>query len=348
MTESIHVVPFSQIIGQEKAIQVLKKAMARERMPHAYLFVGIHGVGKTTTALALAQAVNCDAPVEGEACDRCRLCRQILNGNFPDLTVINPDGRSIKIEQIRELNRAFSFKPVAGRYRVSIVRQAELMTEEAANSFLKTLEEPPEGNILILDVKEPRDLLPTIVSRCQKVLFRPIPAPLIEKWLQDHMDVDPLRASVLARISQGSLARALDLNDDEFMEERGYYVSQFQRLATLSASELLEMALMITKKDNKRESDSSGGRGPAGLTSPLEIWGTCYRDLLFLKTGCGEDLLINVDFSDKLKKVSEDYNMHSLVQCILLLNRAQKESARGRNPDLLMENTLLALNRLAG
>ena len=347
MTQQTRFVPFSEIIGQERAIRFLRQAMVREKMPHAYLFVGIHGVGKTATAMALTQAVNCLEPINGEGCGRCRSCRQILGGNFPDLLTVNPDGQFVKIEQVRELNRTFSFKPVSGRYRVSIVRQAESMTEEAANSFLKTLEEPPDGNILILNVTEPLDLLPTIVSRCQKVAFRPIPAPLLTRWLVDHKQANESKAAVLARISEGSLGKALDLCNEDFFVKRQLYISQLQGLQSLSTGELLGMATAQSGKGNRRSTDARE-KGGAGLTGPLDIWKTCYRDLLVLKSGCREDRLINIDFSDELKKLSENYTMQSLIQCILLLDQAQRDLLRGRNLDLLMENTVLTLRSLAG
>ena len=245
------------------------------------------------------------------------------------------------------MNRAFSFKPVSGKYRVSIVRQAESMTEEAANSFLKTLEEPPEGNVLILNVTEPRDLLPTIVSRCQKVSFRPIPAPLLTKWLVNHSQVNEAKAAVLARISEGSLGKALDLCNEDFFEKRRRYVSQLQSLHSVSTEELLGMATGQSGKGSRRSTDARE-KGAADPIGPLDIWKTCYRDLLILKTGCREDRLINIDFSEKLKKLSESYKMHALIQCVLLLDQAQRESLRGRNLDLLMENTVLSLRRLAG
>ena len=141
---------FSQILGQEKAVRFLKKVLQGDRIPHAYLFTGVNGVGKRTTAMALARAVNCTSGISDEGCGECITCRQLASGNFPDLISIEPDGQNIKIEQIRELNRSLNFKPVSGKYRITIINRAEKMTEEASNSFLKTLEEPPPGNIIVL------------------------------------------------------------------------------------------------------------------------------------------------------------------------------------------------------
>ncbi|MBW2202876.1 MAG: ATP-binding protein, partial [Deltaproteobacteria bacterium] len=149
---------FSEIIGQEKAKRFLKRVMSEERIPHAYLFTGIPGIGKTSMAKALTMALNCHEQNDFDGCGQCPSCRQLLGGNFPDFIHIKPDGQNIRIEQIRDLNRSLSFAPLSAEHRVCVVQQAEAMTGEAANSFLKTLEEPPPGNILILNAREPRDL----------------------------------------------------------------------------------------------------------------------------------------------------------------------------------------------
>ena len=188
----------------EKAVDLLRRAISREKMPHGYLFVGIPGVGKRTTVRALTRALNCGEQNDGDGCGKCRPCRQIMGGNFPDFEYIEPDGQKIKIEQIRALNQALAYKPAYGKFRVTLIHQAETMTKEGANAFLKTLEEPPKRNILILCVAEPLDLLPTILSRCQKVRFRPIPSPLIAQWIDAHYDV-PHESAVLAGICEGSL-----------------------------------------------------------------------------------------------------------------------------------------------
>ena len=170
-------VAFSEILGQKTAKRFLKQVMASGKIPHAYLFTGIPGIGKTTTAMAFAMALNCREPVDFEGCGQCPSCRQFKGKNFPDFISILPEGQNIRIDQIKELNRKLGFAPVSGGYRVCVIHQADAMNDESANSFLKTLEEPPPGNILILRVTESLDLLPTIVSRCQQVPFQPLPAP---------------------------------------------------------------------------------------------------------------------------------------------------------------------------
>ena len=339
--------PFSQIIGQAGAIQFLKGVMAKGKIPHAYLFAGIPGIGKTTTALALTRAVNCQERIMEEGCGQCPACRQLEGGNFPDLVFIQPDGQNIKIGQIRDLNRTLSFKPLSGRYRVSILEQAELMTDEAANSLLKTLEEPPPNNILILTVTEPLALFPTIVSRCQKVLFRPIPVRDIADWLMESLNLNDEKAHVLARISEGSLGRAIRMCEGDFFKQREDYLSSIIQLPAMSSEQALEMAIEYARVEKKGASHEPG-KGDSGLTDLLSIWKSWYRDLLLVKVDCPADLLINVDFSHKLKTISRSSRIEGLMESLLIVDQSQRDLLRNRNVDLMMEHTVLALKRLTG
>jgi DNA polymerase-3 subunit delta' len=343
-------IPFSHIIGQEKAIQFLKRAMAQEKLPHAYLFVGIPGVGKASTAVALAQAINCAESKNGEGCGKCISCRQFLGGNFPDLRIVEADGLFIRIEQIRDIDRGMSFKPLSGRYRVVIVRRAEMMTPEAANAFLKTLEEPPPGNILILNVTEPRDLLPTILSRCQKVSFRPIPAPLIAQGLREKTNLDYEKALVLARIAEGSLGRALAMGEKGFLEKRHEYISSLLSLRNISEMEALEMALRFTGKEKKKEHDEKGEE--IGKIEKQEIpilfgvWKSWYRDMVLIRSEGAEEEIINRDFYLELKKAAQGFKINNLVSSLLLIDQGESDFLHSRNLDLMMENLMLDLRRL--
>jgi DNA polymerase-3 subunit delta' len=344
MTDGGTFIPFSKIIGQERAVRFLKQVMAGKKIPHAYLFIGIPGIGKTATALALTRTINCREPVNEEGCGRCSSCRQIMGGNFPDLERLEPDGNTIKIEQVRQLSRTFGFKPVSGKYRVSIVQKADRMTEEAANAFLKTLEEPPEGNILILNVTEPLDLLQTIVSRCQKVPFRPIAVHLVADWLKENKQLDDDQALLLAKISEGSLGRAIEMSRGDFLDLRQDYLFKLINLPELTSDRILEMVLEYTGKEKKKDLDPFGAEGILGI---LSVWKTWYRDLLLVNTGGPEKLLLNIDFSRKLKKIAKNCNINNLIESFQVLDTAQRDLLRTRNLDLVMENAGLTLKRLA-
>ena len=336
MTMKRHILPFSKIMGQERAVHLLKQAIQREKMPHAYLFVGLPGVGKTTTALAMAQALNCEAPEAGEGCGRCKPCRQLSSGNFPDVELVEPEGQSIKIEQVRDLERRLAYKPVVGTYRVSVVRTAEAMTEEASNAFLKTLEEPPAGNVLVLSATEPSDLLPTIVSRCQKVVFVRIPPQQIEDWLVDTKGMDREKASVLARISDGSAGRALAMEEGGFLEKRQAYLLELTKLGRSAPEDALHWASRFVR-------DLDKGDRIEEMRALLGLWKSWYRDLLLLKVQGPEDSLINRDLSHELKIASEAFRMEHLVSRVFALDQAERDLLRFRNQELVLENTVLQL-----
>lgn len=334
---------FPDIIGQGKAISFLKTVIRSGKMPHAYLFTGIPGIGKTTTALALAQAVNCERPVNHQGCGSCRTCRQIEHGNFPDLVPIEPEGQNVKIEQVRELNRSLNYKPVSGEYRVSIIQQAETLTQEAANSFLKTLEEPPPGNILILNVIEPGDLLPTIVSRCQRIGFRPLTVSMITESLVREHQVKEEKAALLAKISEGSLGRAQMLLEDDFMEKRQDFIEGVVRLQSkkFGAEQALEMAVDYSAAD--RRGGGPGNRQKSYLSQLFGVWKSWYRDLILLKVHGPAELLINLDFPDKLREMSGNLKLEKLIDSLLVLDQAHRDYVQFRNRDLVMENMVLEL-----
>jgi DNA polymerase III subunit delta' len=332
---------FSQIIGQEAAISFLKRMIASRRIPHAFLFTGIAGVGKTTAAMALCQALNCLEPVNGEGCGNCRTCRQLASGNFPDFLYLEPDGQNIKIEQIRELNRAMGFKPVAGAYRVVVIDRAELMTVEAANSFLKTLEEPSPGNIIILKVKEPLDLLSTIVSRCQKIPFRPLPVSVVRERLVSELGIGDESASLIAGISDGSLGRAMEISGGGYLDERQRSINDIIQLAAMQKTEAMDLAMEYAQEMKKKDHGETSGMD---LFERLGIWKTWYRDLIIMKVNGPAGLLVNGDFSRKLKSLSKSYTVENLLEGFSRLDRAQMDLTRNPNIGLMMEELFLSLS----
>ncbi len=232
----------SWIRDQDEVISRLLTAVREDRIPQAYLFHGPRGVGKTRTAIGLAQALNCTG--SGIPCGDCPPCRRIANLTHPDVRLLFPATRdedsrpdeiakrleeygadryhllefarnaSISIDRIREWKSEAGMSLSEGRRRVFILTDASRMLEEAAQSALKLIEEPPPGTHLILTTEEPSSLLPTIVSRCQQVRFRPLRRDTIEEILIAEAELDPGAARLVATLSNGSLGRALALKEE--------------------------------------------------------------------------------------------------------------------------------------
>jgi len=322
--------------------------MAREKIPHAYLFTGIPGIGKTSTAMALAMALNCESRVEGDSCGHCASCRQMMGGNFPDFLSITrpPDKKNILIEQIRELNRQLGFAQVSGGYRVCLIHQADIMTREAANCFLKTLEEPPPGNIFILNTPEPRDLLPTIVSRCQRVPFQPLPVGDMTNWLVNNKDQNRETAELLARISTGSLGLALRMCEGDFLDKRQEWIERLTRLPGLSREEGFEMAVKCGNEAKKIGADRSE-EIDIGEVDILDVWESWYRDLILARSGGQTKMFMNMDFSHKLKNLAGTFKIDNLADSLLVIDQAQRDLRRNRNTKIVMEYCVLRLYRLA-
>ena len=166
---------FSDIKGQDTAVSSLKNAIRNNRLAHAYIFAGPEGCGRSLLARNFAKVLNCEKEKD-DACDSCASCKKINKDVHPDVKWLNKDGKSsqIKIDQIRRLEKQIALKPYEAKYKVFIIKDASFMTVEAANSFLKTLEEPPPNSVLILIAERPRDLFATIVSRCQLIRIKPL------------------------------------------------------------------------------------------------------------------------------------------------------------------------------
>lgn len=198
---------FAQIKGQNRAITILQQETLHGRNSHAYLFYGPEGVGKAQTALILAQALNCRAPIDGNPCGQCPDCQKIRCGNHPDVTMLKADGATVKIHQIRLLQERVFFKCYEGKNKVIMMDDAHLMTQEAANSLLKLLEEPPSNTVFILLAQDLAALPSTIVSRCRLIPFSPLDPETIRGILAEHGFQNPVSPD----LARGSAARALQL-----------------------------------------------------------------------------------------------------------------------------------------
>jgi len=221
---------FGDILGQADAVSRIQRALAADRLPHGMIFAGPSGVGKTTTATALAGAFLCEKPKNGDACGKCASCQAMAAGSHPDFHVIvkemarlhDRSGTSkatqISVDVVRyELADVAARKTVLGRGKVFIVKQADLMTVPAQNALLKTLEEPAGRTLIVLIATSVSDLLPTVRSRCQTIIFSPLEADVVRDQLV-RGGADRVAAAEAARLSDGSLGVALQFLSDGLLQ----------------------------------------------------------------------------------------------------------------------------------
>ena len=199
---------FSDIIGHKEIIQALKAAIEQEKVGHAYLFTGPAGVGKKTLVKAFAARLLCHKNTAGTDCP-CPGCVRMQTESHPDLVTILPVGNSVKIEQLRQLQHELFYRPLLGGRKVCYLPEAELLTEAAANSFLKTLEEPPPGVVFLFTAVRPDLILPTIRSRCQVYQLFPVSYAEISEGLIKR-GVEPSKAARRAELSRGLPGKAID------------------------------------------------------------------------------------------------------------------------------------------
>lgn len=328
--------PFRDIIGQDRAVAILQRALKTGRVAHAYLFTGPEGVGKRMTALALAQALNCDtpspspcpSPLRGEGCGLCRSCRKIQEHLHPDVRVIEPEGATLKIDQIRELQAEVALKPYEGRWKVFILDRAERMTEEAGNAFLKTLEEPAGEAVLILVTSNRNALLPTILSRCQEVHFPPLPPGPLAAFLEKRRGLSPGRARLLAYLSGGSVGLALKMDDAPLLEER---------------DRILEGAFEAIKRGGAAILDfaESWAKDREGLDGALGHLLSFIRDILAFQLTKREDLLVNGDRAEAIGRLAALLPPSAIYSLFEAVAEAKEGILRNWNLKLSMEVMLL-------
>jgi DNA polymerase-3 subunit delta' len=319
---------FSDIYGQEGPIDVLKRAVEKRRVPHAFLFYGAEGVGKRTTALVFAKALNCEAG-GADACDACASCRKIGGGNHPDLIVIEPEGQFIKVADIKELQERMRFRPLEGARRVVIIDDAERMNLTSANSLLKTLEEPSAVNVFILVSSRPHMLPMTILSRCHRLRFNPVPRDVIAAFLEKEHNLSADRALILASSSGGSIGRALNLHQGGYIALRDGILERIVR-GSLDPMGCLDLAgrLAGEKED---------------ILEALDVLKAWYRDLLVFKETGRSESLIHRDRAGDLGRLAPAMSREALLGAYREINRAVEAIERNANKPLTLETMVFTL-----
>jgi DNA polymerase-3 subunit delta' len=320
------------VLGQNKAVNILFRTLQKNRIPSSYLFAGESGIGKKFAAINLAKAVNCMKRVNShqslvtghknnkeeserlltidyqliDCCDVCSSCRKIDAGVHPDFSLILPESGLIRIEEIRTINEILFLKPFEGRKKIVIIDDADLMNQNAANAFLKTLEEPPENSLIILISSNPDRLPDTIRSRCTRINFTPLPREECKKVIERVISPQSLVSSrktnikrpetnesilpTLARLSMGRPGNAIS---EDLIEERDW-------------------SIKILKSMLKADKDSWASR------DEMETWFDqillLLRDMAILKITQDENNLINADLQGYLNNLSRSLELKIIIE----------------------------------
>jgi DNA polymerase-3 subunit delta' len=278
--------PFESVLGHDGVRALLSRALESGRIPPSLLFSGPAGVGKKRLALTFFRALMCER--EGaRPCDACEICRRCMKGLYPDLTLVEAAGAAIKVDQIRDVVAQIGGRPFEARSRGVVIDDAHLLTEEAANALLKSLEEPPPSSHVCLVTASPQALLPTIRSRCQEVRFGPLPPALIEERLAPELDRGEAR--LRAALSGGSLGVALAFESEGYRALRGDLLALLQRTVEGGALERLEAAEKLAELEDHA----------LALTTLRGL----LRDLAVLRLGLQEALL-NQDVRPELEQLA--------------------------------------------
>ncbi len=325
---------FKNVIGHERPIKLLQRAILNDRVVHSYLFVGNEGVGKKRVAVEFAKVLNCleRKTDEADACDRCLSCKKIDDEVHPDVLLLEPEGQALKVDQVRQMQADLAYRPYEGKRRVCILTAADRMAPNMSNILLKTLEEPPLHTVIILLANSSKAILPTILSRCQQVPFNPLPLSLLTGWLREEKGMGELEAHLLACLSEGSPGKALRLQEEIPQVRREEILREWLGKGSPSFG---EMEGWIESMPSNRE----------GLVLILEVAKTLLRDLVMLKVLGDGSKLIHSDLVDKMKALSSQRSLSSLLGRIERIHQTilAVSPLRGNaNPTLALEAMMLS------
>ena len=344
---------FDDVVGQEHITETLKKQVETGRLSHAYLFIGTRGTGKTTCAKILAKAVNCEHPVNGNPCNRCAACRGIDDGSILDVVELDAESNN-GVDNVRALRDEAVFSPASVRKRVYIVDEVHMLSNSAFNALLKILEEPPEHLMFILATTELHKVPATILSRCQRHSFKRIPVDTITARLnfvaqQEHLNLQPDAAALLARMADGGMRDALTLLDQCCGNE---CISTDAVISAIGLAGNLRTAQLLR---SVAAGDTAGaleqfrelwqdGKDPSALLDELSM---LQRDLLMQAVAPrgGRELLSGAYDPVTLEELSGAFSSAQLLANLQSIQQTLGAMASQPNPRIAAELCLIRLCR---
>ncbi|MCJ8174387.1 DNA polymerase III subunit gamma/tau [Clostridium botulinum] len=347
---------FKEVVGQKHITVTLKNQVIEKRIAHAYLFCGTRGTGKTSTAKILSKAVNCLNPKDGEPCNECEICNKINSGTLMD--VIEMDAASKrKLEDIKEVIENVKYPPQEGKNKVYIMDEVHMLTQEAVNAFLKTLEEPPSNVIFILATTDPQKLPITILSRCQRFDFRRIRNEEIFERLraivsEQGIYADDKSLNLIARMSDGAMRDALSILDQVISTGDGKveYDQVLDMLGLVTNENLLRITNSIIEKDIEKsmriiEDIVLSGKDIYNFIKDMI---THLRNILMVKVSKNPNEILDMSSEniDLVKEQSEKIRIEEIMRDIKILQEAEQQSKWVKQNRIYLELAVLKMCKI--
>lgn len=313
------------------AATMLQNMLATGRLAHAYLFLGPEGAGMKETAVHFAKGILCENTGAGRPCGACVHCRRVDSGNHPDVALLEPDGQSIKIQQVREVQKSFALKAMEASRKIYIVTKAELMTAEASNALLKFLEEPSTPVVAILLANRKSALLPTVVSRCQVIPFYRMSAGSIQAALQAE-GIPAAKARLLSVVKESVESARNFSGSGKFAEIVNLVVQLSEEIQSDRGNPLFLIQDQISKP----------GWPSEDVESFLDCLAWWYRDLINAKLDM-EDQIVYGDQLSRIQSQAASYGLEDLVHMVEIVLSAKKRLQSHANQQLALEHMVLRL-----
>ena len=323
---------FKDVIGHNDIIQYIQNAVSQDKVSHAYILNGERGSGKKMLADLFAMTLQCEEHTPNP-CGECHSCKQAKSGNHPDIIHVKHEKpNTISVDDIRtQVNNDIVIKPYSSPYKIYIIPEADLLSVQAQNALLKTIEEPPAYAVIFLLTENAESLLPTIMSRCVMLKLRNIKTILIKKYLMEQMQIPDYQADICAAFAQGNMGRAIMLASSEHFNE--IKEEALQLLRHINEMEISEIVIAIKKI----------GTYKLSVNDYLDIIMIWYRDVLIYKATKDVNGIV---FADQLKYIKDRANKSSYEGIEIILDSLEKAKARLKanvNFDLVMELLLLTI-----
>ena len=344
---------FDDMIGQEHITKTLRNQIVTGRTSHAYIFTGIRGTGKTSTAKVFSRAINCTNPKDGNPCNECPTCKGILDGSILDVSEIDAASNN-GVDNIREIRDEVIYSAVQAKYKVFIIDEVHMLSPSAFNALLKTLEEPPEHVVFILATTDIHKVPETILSRCQRFDFRRITSEDVAAHLKkvtsaDGVEIDDKGLKLVARLAEGSMRDALSIMDRCLAYGSGKlsYDEIVNILGVAEDGQTLEMLKSVAAGDTAAAVSSLDYMLTAGKSIDIIIGGliAAARNIMMCLTLKNPETVIDVSSEalDELKASAKDFTEEKCVNCIKTLSGAAADVKFSPNPRVTLEICLIKL-----